>query len=309
MAAGLEAKVEEAERKREELGRDDPPRRRRARHGRGPRRRRRARGAAGGRCLRRRRSGRALPLDHGAFSGCEVGELDGDLEEAIERGRARRVRRAGGRRLRASRRARGRRSGRTHSACRGRARPGLPRAFDRAAVAGGRARSTSVQSRSPVTGPPFTREEEDTLEYLAGQAVVSIENASLHEAVERQAITDELTGLANLTRLHLDSRPRARAPAALRAPARARDDRPRRLQARERHLRPSAGRRGACARGVGAARRRRAISTRLPATAARSWRRCCRRPTPAARPLLAERMREAMANLHIPRVGGGGRSR
>src|ERR671925_605183 len=46
-------------------------------------------------------------------------------------------------------------------------------------------------------GAPFTREEEDLLEYLAGQAVVSIENASLHEAVERQAVTDELTGLAN----------------------------------------------------------------------------------------------------------------
>jgi diguanylate cyclase (GGDEF)-like protein len=69
----------------------------------------------------------------------------------------------------------------------------------------------SVGLRSLVDGPEylgaisiarhgavFTREEEDTLEYLAGQAVVSIENASLHEAVERQAVTDALTGLANL---------------------------------------------------------------------------------------------------------------
>jgi diguanylate cyclase (GGDEF)-like protein len=47
-------------------------------------------------------------------------------------------------------------------------------------------------------GAAFTREQEDTLEYLAGAAVVSIENASLHEAVERQAVTDELTGLANV---------------------------------------------------------------------------------------------------------------
>jgi diguanylate cyclase (GGDEF)-like protein len=47
-------------------------------------------------------------------------------------------------------------------------------------------------------GKAFTREEEELLEYLAGQAVVSIENASLHEAVERQAVTDELTGLANV---------------------------------------------------------------------------------------------------------------
>jgi GAF domain-containing protein len=47
-------------------------------------------------------------------------------------------------------------------------------------------------------GERFTREEEELLEYLAGQAVVSIENASLHETVERQAVTDELTGLANV---------------------------------------------------------------------------------------------------------------
>jgi diguanylate cyclase (GGDEF)-like protein len=46
-------------------------------------------------------------------------------------------------------------------------------------------------------GRPFSRREEELLEYLAGQAIVSIENASLHAAVERQAVTDELTGLAN----------------------------------------------------------------------------------------------------------------
>jgi diguanylate cyclase (GGDEF)-like protein len=48
----------------------------------------------------------------------------------------------------------------------------------------------------------FSHEEEELLQYLAGQAVVSIENASLHETVERQAVTDELTGLANLRAFH-----------------------------------------------------------------------------------------------------------
>jgi diguanylate cyclase (GGDEF)-like protein len=43
----------------------------------------------------------------------------------------------------------------------------------------------------------FDRTEAELLEYLAGQAVVSIENANLHATVERQAVTDELTGLAN----------------------------------------------------------------------------------------------------------------
>jgi diguanylate cyclase (GGDEF)-like protein len=53
----------------------------------------------------------------------------------------------------------------------------------------------------------FTHEEEELLQYLAGQAVVSVENASLHETVERQAVTDELTGLANVRQFHsiLDS--------------------------------------------------------------------------------------------------------
>jgi diguanylate cyclase (GGDEF)-like protein len=48
----------------------------------------------------------------------------------------------------------------------------------------------------------FSHEEEELLQYLAGQAVVSIENATLHETVERQAVTDELTGLANLRAFH-----------------------------------------------------------------------------------------------------------
>jgi diguanylate cyclase (GGDEF)-like protein len=51
-------------------------------------------------------------------------------------------------------------------------------------------------------GQPFPREDEELLEYLAGQAVVSIENSSLHETVQRQAVTDELTGLSNVRELH-----------------------------------------------------------------------------------------------------------
>ena len=80
--------------------------------------------------------------------------------------------------------------------------------------------STSARSRSPGTAPPFTREEEELLEYLAGQAVVSIENASLHETVERQAVTDELTGLANMRAFTSIAGPRDRAQPPLRHPAR-----------------------------------------------------------------------------------------
>ena len=142
-------------------------------------------------------AGRALPLARGAFTGCEVGAVDGELEQAIEAAerdvfavspdvgpellgalegdeRAERTRRA------VSARGRGR-----------------ARAVDRAPLAGGRAR-VPRRDLDRAARQGFTREEEELLEYLAGQAVVSIENASLHEAVERQAVTDELTGLANV---------------------------------------------------------------------------------------------------------------
>jgi diguanylate cyclase (GGDEF)-like protein len=44
---------------------------------------------------------------------------------------------------------------------------------------------------------PFSQDERGLFAYLAGQAAVSIENVDLHELVQRQAVTDELTGLSN----------------------------------------------------------------------------------------------------------------
>jgi diguanylate cyclase (GGDEF)-like protein len=43
----------------------------------------------------------------------------------------------------------------------------------------------------------FSIAERDLFSYLASQASVSIENVDLHETVQRQAVTDELTGLFN----------------------------------------------------------------------------------------------------------------
>jgi len=142
-------------------------------------------------------AGRALPLAHGTFARYEVGPVAGELAEVI--GAAERhvfvVRPDTGPEL--------------LGALEGddspeRTRRALP------AHAGG-THALSIGLRSLVDGPeylgaisiarrglPFTREEEELLEYLAGQAVVSIENASLHATVERQAVTDDLTGLANL---------------------------------------------------------------------------------------------------------------
>ena len=44
---------------------------------------------------------------------------------------------------------------------------------------------------------PFAASEREIFHYLAAQAGVSIENVELHETVQRQAVTDELTGLSN----------------------------------------------------------------------------------------------------------------
>jgi diguanylate cyclase (GGDEF)-like protein len=51
-------------------------------------------------------------------------------------------------------------------------------------------------------GQEFTDTETDLFAYLVGQAAVSIENANLHEAVQHQALTDELTGLFNVRHFH-----------------------------------------------------------------------------------------------------------
>jgi diguanylate cyclase (GGDEF)-like protein len=47
---------------------------------------------------------------------------------------------------------------------------------------------------------PFTEEEGRLAHWLAAQASIALENARLHRTVEQQAITDDLTGLANRRR-------------------------------------------------------------------------------------------------------------
>jgi diguanylate cyclase (GGDEF)-like protein len=48
-----------------------------------------------------------------------------------------------------------------------------------------------------LAGPRFGSEERQTAATLVGQAVIALENARLHRMVERQALVDGLTGLAN----------------------------------------------------------------------------------------------------------------
>ncbi len=46
-------------------------------------------------------------------------------------------------------------------------------------------------------GRPFTDDDRDMLRSLAAQTTLALENVELHHQVQRQAVTDELTGLAN----------------------------------------------------------------------------------------------------------------
>jgi len=90
------------------------------------------------------------------------------------------------------------------------------RAAEEAALASGRpgesddgdmvalAHPLGAASRVPVgvitvarAGEPFSPQERDLIHYLAAQATVSLENVDLHDVVQRQAVTDELTGLFN----------------------------------------------------------------------------------------------------------------
>jgi len=144
-------------------------------------------------------AGRARPVDHEAFRESKFGSTDQELEEALQAAE----RRASGVRVVGPRR---------------RELPDSDRPARVATPASvGSAHALAVPMLALLGAPAteylgvlsiarhrrkFSREEEELLQYLAGQAVVSIENASLHETVERQAVTDELTGLANMRAFH-----------------------------------------------------------------------------------------------------------
>ena len=70
-----------------------------------------------------------------------------------------------------------------------------PRRLERELTAGRRSFGTLV-----LLGRDFDAEAELTADSLASQAVIALDNARLHRIVERQALVDELTGLANRRR-------------------------------------------------------------------------------------------------------------
>jgi diguanylate cyclase (GGDEF)-like protein len=77
------------------------------------------------------------------------------------------------------------------------ARRGVAHAMAHPVAPAGDGAEPSVMSVCRDEGPEFSAQQREVLRYLVGQAGVSIENISLHEQVSEQAVTDELTGIAN----------------------------------------------------------------------------------------------------------------
>ena len=119
-------------------------------------------------------------------------------------------------------------------------------------------------------GRPFNSNEREVFLYLVGQAAASVENVALHELVSEQAVTDDLTGLANNRAFReLMEREAARAQRFghdLSLLILDIDD----FKQRQRHLRAPAGRRRAADGRPDRWPRSREGSTSRPATGARS---------------------------------------
>ena len=139
-------------------------------------------------------------------------------------------------------------------------RAGRPRPRWRAHVAlapAAQGRERPRGARGHLGGPPRQAVRERggrAVPLPRSQAAVSIENVDLHETVQRQAVTDELTGLFNHRRFQevvSSEVERARRFGQRDGPDHARH---RQLQARQRHLRPPPGRPRAARGGARAPR-------------------------------------------------------
>jgi len=149
--------------------------------------------------------GRALPVDPDKMRPARVGERSRELTAALAAAErlAFRVSPQEGRELLARIRGDGRTS-------RGRTAAHQAEAGGIHALATALRARVSVGTASEYVGVisiarrerAFSDSERDLFAYLVAQAAVSIENAFVHERTRRQAVTDDLTGLANARRFH-----------------------------------------------------------------------------------------------------------
>jgi len=149
-------------------------------------------------------AGRAFPLERGVFKESRAGEEDTSLDAALEAAEraAFKVRPNVGSELLEQANADGRPLTQ-RNAVPASAEGAFGLAMPLRARLGSRSSGQYVGVVSIARrGREFSHPEEKLLEYLAAQAAVSIENTDLHQTVQRQAVTDELTGLWNVRQLH-----------------------------------------------------------------------------------------------------------
>ena len=141
----------------------------------------------------------------------------------------------------------------------------------------------------------FDEDEFELARWFGDAAALALDNAQIRARLEHLAHTDSLTGLYNHRYFH--ERLRAELHRAGRAhdTRRADDARHRRLQARQRRLRPRRGRPGAPARSPTCSARPSAPPTPSAASAARSSPSSSRRAAPDDALGLAARLKEALA--------------
>ena len=133
-----------------------------------------------------------------------------------------------------------------------------------------RGKVTGVLCLDRMGGRIFADHELEPVKLFGNLAAIAIQNARSYEEMERQAISDGLTGIHNYRHFHdtlYATVSRGERYAEIVLPA---DDGPRPLQGGQRHRRPPGRRRGAARGRGGAARRARASRTTWRATAARS---------------------------------------
>ena len=133
-----------------------------------------------------------------------------------------------------------------------------------------RGKVTGVLCLDRLGGATFDEHELEPAKLFANLAAIAIQNARSYEEMERQAISDGLTGIHNYRHFHDTLKA-----TVSRAERYARDvlpahDGPRPLQDGQRHHRPPGGRRGPARRGATCCAAARASRTTWPATAARS---------------------------------------
>ena len=155
-------------------------------------------------------------------------------------------------------------------------------------------------------GRRFTEDDLELLRSLAAQATLAMANVNLHFDVQRQAITDDLTGLA--THGHFQDLLSAEMEEVRRyqLPGRSDHARHRQLQVRQRHPRPPAGRPRAPPRRRRAARRPPVTSTWPARYGGEEMALILPHTDLEGAYEIAERARMAIAAMKIPLIEGEG---